>query len=287
MLEILDLHKSFGRKEVLKGISLKLNTGIYGLLGTNGAGKTTLIRCMVNLYNTRNGSIRFEEKSIGYNSSFSKNIGYLPQKFGLFKELTVYEMLEYFSVLKKIPKKLIDSYIKESLKIVNLEDRTNDKISTLSGGMIRRLGIAQAILGDPKIIIFDEPTAGLDPEERIRFKNLLSHIKKDKIIIISTHIVEDVEACCNKIIIINDGKIIIINDGKIISTGNCEEIKAIADGKVFEVKEGTTINSNHFVEKTFERKGENYLRILSSKKEGFKILEPNIEDGYMCILKGI
>ncbi len=279
MLEILDLYKSFGKKEVLKGISLKLYTGIYGLLGTNGAGKTTLIRCIVNLYNIRNGSIKFQETDIAYNSSFSKNIGYLPQKFGLFKELTVYEMLEYFSVLKKIPKKLMDSYIKESLKIVNLENKINDRISTLSGGMIRRLGIAQAILGDPKIIIFDEPTAGLDPEERIRFKNLLSHIKKDKIIIISTHIVEDVEACCNKIII--------INDGKIISTGNCEEIKAIADGKVFEVKEGTTINSNHFVEKTFERKGENYLRILSSKKEGFKSLEPNIEDGYMCILKGI
>lgn len=279
MLEILDLHKSFGKKEVLKGISLKLNTGIYGLLGTNGAGKTTLIRCIVNLYNTSNGSISFQEKDIVYNSSFSKNIGYLPQKFGLFKELTAYEMLEYFSVLKNIPKKLIDSYIKESLKIVNLEDKINDKISTLSGGMIRRLGIAQAILGDPKIIIFDEPTAGLDPEERIRFKNLLSHIKKDKIIIISTHIVEDVEACCNKIII--------INDGKIINTGTCEETKAMADGKVFEVREGTTINSKHFLEKTYEKNGENYLRILSSEKEGFTSLEPTIEDGYMCILKGI
>jgi ABC-2 type transport system ATP-binding protein len=279
MLEILELRKSFGKKEVLKGISISLKAGVYGLLGTNGAGKTTLMRCIVNLYNISKGNIKFQEIDIVNNTSFSKNVGYLPQKFGLFKELTVYEMLEYFGVLKKLPKKLMDSYIKNSLKIVNLEDRIHDKTRTLSGGMIRRLGIAQAILGDPKIIIFDEPTAGLDPEERIRFKNLLSEIKKDKIIIVSTHIVEDVEACCDRIII--------MDDGKILSEGNSKEIKSMAKGKVFEVKEGTKINPNNFVEKTFERDGGNFLRILASEKEGYKSLDPTIEDGYMCILKGI
>ncbi|MEA4825949.1 MAG: ABC transporter ATP-binding protein [Clostridium sp.] len=279
MLEISNLHKSFRKKKVLKGISINFKTGIYGLLGTNGAGKTTLMRCIVNLYNVTNGNIKFHGIDTVDNANYFKSIGYLPQKFGLFKELTVYEMLKYFALLKKLPKNSIDSYVKKSLEIVNLEDRTTDKISTLSGGMIRRLGIAQAILGDPKIIIFDEPTAGLDPEERIRFKNLLSDIKKDKTIIISTHIVEDVEACCDKIVI--------MNDGKILSEGTSEKIKSIANGKVFEVKEGTKINSNHFVEKTFERNGENFSRILSSTNEGYKTLEPSIEDGYMCILKGI
>ncbi|GCD09295.1 ATP-binding cassette domain-containing protein [Clostridium tagluense] len=279
MLEILELHKSFGKKEVLKGISINLKTGVYGLLGTNGAGKTTLLRCIVNLYNINKGKIKFQEKDIVNNSTFSKNIGYLPQKFGLFKELTVYEMLEYFAILKKLPKELIDSYIKDSIKIVNLEDKIHDKTSTLSGGMIRRLGIAQAILGNPKIIVFDEPTAGLDPEERIRFKNLLSYIKKDKIIIVSTHIVEDVEACCDKIIIMNDGKIII--------EGNSGDIKSIANGKVFEVNEGTKINCNHFVEKTFERDGKNFLRVISSEKVAHTNVEATIEDGYMCLLKGI
>ena len=167
MLKILDLHKSFKRKEILKGISINLDTGIYGLLGKNGAGKTTLMRCIVNLYNTTKGSIKFQEKDVVNDTSFSKNIGYLPQKFGLFKELTVYEMMEYFAVLKKLPKESIDMYIKSSLEIVNLDDKLKDKISTLSGGMIRRLGIAQAILGDPKIIIFDEPTAGLEDRKSV------------------------------------------------------------------------------------------------------------------------
>lgn len=279
MLEILDLHKSFRKKEVLKGISINSKTGIYGLLGTNGAGKTTLMRCVVNLYNPTKGCIKFEGKDITKNVEYSKNIGYLPQKFGLFKELTVYEMLEYFATLKKIPKESIDEYIKSSLQTVNLENKMNDKISTLSGGMIRRVGIAQAILGDPKIIIFDEPTAGLDPEERIRFKNLLSDIKKDKIIIISTHIVEDVEACCDKIII--------MDDGKILREGTSQEIKSIADKKVFKVAQGTKVNSNDFVLKTFEKDGENYLRILSNENKGYISLEPTIEDGYMCTLKGI
>lgn len=279
MLEILDLNKSFKKKEVLREISISLNTGVYGLLGSNGAGKTTLIRCIVNLYNINKGNIRFQGIDVTNNNEFLKNIGYLPQKFGLFKELTVYDNLQYFGVLKKIPKKSMESCIKESLRKVNLLDKVNNKVSTLSGGMIRRLGIAQAILGNPQIIIFDEPTAGLDPEERIRFKNLLSDIKQDKIIIISTHIVEDVEACCDKIII--------INDGKILKVGSSEEIVSIARGKVFEVAEGTLINSNCYVEKTFLRNGKKFLRILSNKKEEYKSLEPTIEDGYMCILKGI
>lgn len=279
MLEILDLHKSFKKKEILKGIPINLDTGVYGLLGTNGAGKTTLMRCVVNLYNPTKGCIKFQGKDITKNVEYSKNIGYLPQKFGLFKELTVYEMLEYFATLKKIPKESIDEYIRTSLQTVNLENKMNDKISTLSGGMIRRVGIAQAILGDPKIIIFDEPTAGLDPEERIRFKNLISDIKKDKIIIISTHIVEDVEACCDKIII--------MDDGKILREGTSQEIKSIADGKVFQVTQGTRVNSNDFVLKTFEKNGENYLRILSNENKGYISLGPTIEDGYMCTLKGI
>ena len=279
MLEILDLNKSFKKKEVLKEISISLKTGVYGLLGPNGAGKTTLIRCIVNLYDITKGNIRFQGIDVTNNNAFSKNIGYLPQKFGLFKELTVYDNLQYFAVLKKISKESMDTCIKESLKKVNLQDRVNNKVSTLSGGMVRRLGIAQAILGNPQIIIFDEPTAGLDPEERIRFKNLLSSIKEDKIIIISTHIVEDVETCCNKMII--------MNDGKIFKMGNSEEIISIARGKVFEVKQGIGIDSNWYVEKTFFRNGEEFLRVLSNKKEEYKSLEPTIEDGYMCILKGI
>ena len=279
MLEISNLSKSFKKYEVLKEISISLENGVYGLLGSNGAGKTTLIRCITNIYNINKGNIKFKGKDVYNNNELLKNIGYLPQKFGLFKEITVYENLQYFCILKGLSKKSIDFYITDCLKKVNLEDKINHKVSTLSGGMIRRLGIAQAIIGDPQIIIFDEPTAGLDPEERIRFKNILSYIKKDKLIIISTHIVEDVEACCDKIII--------MNDGKILKTGSTEEIEFVAKGKVFEVKAGNDSKTDWYVEKTFSRNGETFLRVLSNKVEKYESLEPTIEDGYMCILKGI
>lgn len=279
MLEILNLNKSFKGFEVLKDISISLENGVYGLLGANGAGKTTLIRCIVNLYNLNKGSIKFKSTDIVHNDEFLNSIGYLPQIFGLFKELSVYENLQYFCILKKINKNNIHDAIKESLKLVNLEDRANRKVSTLSGGMIRRLGIAQALLGNPQIIIFDEPTAGLDPEERIRFKNILSDIKKDRLIIISTHIVEDVEACCNKIII--------MSNGKILKTGSAKEVESAASGKVYEVEQDNNINTDFYVEKSFIRDGKTFLRILSNKQEEYKSLEPTIEDGYMCIVKGI
>ncbi|GAB6087968.1 ATP-binding cassette domain-containing protein [Alkaliphilus crotonatoxidans] len=279
MLEVINLDKAFKKKEVLKNVSISLKPGVYGLLGSNGAGKTTLIRCLVKLYHITKGQIKYNGVDVINNNLFTENVGYLPQKFGLFKELTVYDNLQYFGVLKKIPKGLIETSIKASLEIVNLKDRINDRVSTLSGGMIRRLGIAQAILGEPEIIIFDEPTAGLDPEERLRFKNILSTIKENKIIIISTHIVEDVEACC-------DG-LIIMNEGAILKEGSCGEIISMAEGKVFEVKEGTHINSSCHIQKSYLKNGERFLRILSSKSVGDKRLEPTIEDGYMCIMKGI
>ena len=131
--------------------------------------------------------------------------GYLPQKFGMFKELSVYDMMDYFAVLKEIPKSERHAEIGRVVEFVNLSDRIKDRVGSLSGGMIRRLGIAQALLGDPKILLFDEPTAGLDPEERMRFKNIIRQLPKDKIILISTHIVEDVEAVCDHIMVMQAG----------------------------------------------------------------------------------
>ena len=203
MLTIHNLTKKFGRKLVLDNISFSFDNGVYGLLGPNGAGKTTLMRCLTKLYNTKDGVIFYNDVSITKDKEYLTHIGYLPQKFGLFKDLKVYEMMMLLANLKKVDSKQAKKMIYDSIKVVNLSDRINSRISTLSGGMIRRLGIAQALLDDPKIIIFDEPTAGLDPEERLRFKNIISEIKKDKIIIISTHIVEDVEAVCDKVAIMN------------------------------------------------------------------------------------
>ncbi|MDR1699983.1 MAG: ATP-binding cassette domain-containing protein, partial [Lachnoclostridium sp.] len=199
MLTLENVSKKFRRREVLKNISFQLEEGCYGLLGPNGAGKTTLLRCILKLYPIDSGSIMVEEEN---------QISYLPQKFGMFRELSVYDMLYYFSAVKKIPKVHRKEEIEKVLSLVNLEDRIKEKISRLSGGMQRRLGIAQAIMGDSRILFFDEPTAGLDPEERARFKSLISSISENKTILISTHIVEDIEVTCDRVIILKEGNIL-------------------------------------------------------------------------------
>lgn len=274
MIEIKNLTKKFKRKIALNNVNLKLENGIYGLLGPNGSGKTTLMRCITKLYSLNNGELIFQNKSY-------ESIGYLPQKFGMFKELTVYEMMSYILYMKNVKKDNHLSEINKTIKLVNMEDRINDRIGSLSGGMIRRLGIAQAILNNPKVLIFDEPTTGLDPEERMRFKNLLSKIKDDKIVIISTHIVEDVESVCNKIII--------MNEGNVISIGSTEDIRQFAKNKcyILESNVAEDLKENHFIVKFYEDNEGKKTRILSSKNLSIDSVEPTIEDGYLCYIKGI
>ena len=208
MIELNALTKKIRKKVVLDQVSLRLESGVYGMLGPNGAGKTTLIRCLLELYTINGGKIRMDIPH--------HRIGYLPQNFGLFRELTVYDMLYYFCGLKKISKEKREEVIEKSLAFVNLSEHKKSKISKLSGGMQRRVGIAQAIIGDPPLIIFDEPTVGLDPEERRRFKDMLFELKKDRVILFSTHIVGDLEDVCDKVII--------MNNGRVVKTGTLQEI---------------------------------------------------------------
>lgn len=272
MIVLDGVEKKFGKKEVLKNISVKFEKGCYGLLGPNGAGKTTLLRCMLDLYTTNSGNISIEVKN---------KIGYLPQKFGVFRELSVYDMLYYFAALKKIPKKKRRDEIEQALLLVNLEDQGEEKIAHLSGGMQRRVGIAQAILGKPEILFFDEPTAGLDPEERIRFKSLITSLMKDRLILISTHIVEDVESVCDHVIIMNKGEI--ISDATVSETCN------YAKDKVYEIAEDhSKVDELCYLEKTVERDGVLYRRVLSSEKPERGIPRiPTLEDGYMVKIRGI
>ena len=187
-LQLKEVRKSFRRKEILHGISCDLENGVYGLLGTNGAGKTTLMRCMTGYYQYK-GDIILNESNV--RKMGLRKIGYLPQKFVGYPELSVYQMLEYFCNIKKLSRREWKDQIDQSLTYTNLEDKRDAKIRTLSGGMVRRVGIAQAILGDPQVILLDEPTSGLDPEERNRFKNVIDNISDGRIVILSTHIVED------------------------------------------------------------------------------------------------
>lgn len=270
MLKISRCSKKFKRKYVLNDISINFEPGVYGLLGPNGAGKTSLIRCICGLYKTDGGSI---EKN--------GEIGYLPQKFGAFKQLSVYNMMEYFAAIKNIEKNEQASEINRCLNAVHLDNQIDKKIKNLSGGMLRRLGIAQVMLGSPKIMIFDEPTVGLDQEERIRFKNIVNNIKKDKIILISTHIVSDLEVVCNKILI--------INEGKLLFCGTNQEVSALAKNKVFLIanENKEQIDENCIVQSSIEIEGKQYLRILSNQKITGDVQSPTVEDGYMCLLKQI
>ena len=254
MLKLYQCTKAFKKTKALNSFTCELVYGIYGLLGPNGAGKTTLMRCICGLLQIDSGSIEFGNQAIGY----------LPQQFGAIKQLTVYEMMKYFAVLKKLPKE------------------THEKTGSLSGGMVRRLGIAQAVMGNPEIIIFDEPTAGLDPEERVRFKNLLKALKDNKTIIISTHIVSDVEAVCDNIIV--------IKDGEKICQGNGNQIKSLAENKVYLIPEKfeDKIGTECFIKDRVSKDDENYIYVLSPNQLEFGTkINPCIEDGYLCSLKNI
>lgn len=281
MLEINNLVMSFGKKEILKGIDFGFSNGIYGVLGPNGAGKTTLIRCIAGLYQPKRGQILYNGEPTLKSKSYLSRLGYLPQGFGVFKELKPVDALMLLANLKGIDKHAAKKEALRVLDIVNLSDELDKNIGSLSGGMLRRLGIAQAFLGDPEIIIFDEPTAGLDPEERIRFKNIISTVSRNKTIIISTHIVEDIEAVCDKILI--------MNDGKIIKSGSCNEIAKCADDKVFLVpaSSGFVAGNRAVVQKYFERNGEQLMRVLSGEELAFEKGDSCIEDGYICLIKGI
>lgn len=281
MLKINGLTKKFKKFKAIDSFSFEFNNGIYGLLGPNGAGKTTLLRCISKLYPVDNGVIFYNGQDINENKDYLECIGYLPQLFGMYKDLSVKEMMLMMANLKNIDLNNSNREIERVIKVVNLEEKMNAKVSSLSGGMIRRLGIAQALLGKPKIIIFDEPTAGLDPEERLRFKNIISEIARNIIVIISTHIVEDIEAICDTIVI--------MNKGKLITSGSSSDIRNIAKSKVYIVPENDVLNlpNNCQIEKHLELNGQKCARVLSNLKLKYIQDSPNIEDGYICAIKNI
>lgn len=271
------LTKNLQKNTVLDNITLSFDKGVYGLLGPNGSGKTTLIRCITGMYGYK-GDISVEGKNISASPAYIDRIGYLPQQFDMFRELTLFEMMSYFAAMKHIEKKDVKDCVEKALEVVNLSEKKDSKTSTLSGGMKRRAGIAQAILGAPPIIILDEPTTGLDVEERLRFKNIISNIKEDKIIILSTHIIEDVEALCDRIVIINNGKLLADTDRNSITKK--------AEGKVYEFNV-SDVPQNSEIQKLYEINGEKKARVLSNGVLNGKTIQPTVEDGYLCYIKDI
>lgn len=226
-LQVEHLYKSYRRKEALQDVCFTLHKGTYGLLGENGAGKSTLMRMMATVDFPTKGEIRYGGRSIfSMDEEYRSLIGYMPQNYNVYPSFTARDFLEYMGVLKGIPKEKLKHRIEEVLEFVNLSDVAGKKVKTFSGGMKRRIGIAQAIINEPEILILDEPTAGLDPKERIRFSNIISDMGKDKIVLLSTHIVSDIEAIASELVV--------MKKGEVLETGNVDDLVRTVKGQVWE-----------------------------------------------------
>lgn len=247
MLEIRNLSKSYGKKVALNNINLKFDNGLYGLLGPNGAGKSTLMNIITDNLKADNGEILWngmDYQKLGV--KYREILGYMPQQQGLYNGFTGKRFLNYIAVLKDIPKKEILLEIEESAKKVNLQNELDKKINMYSGGMKQRLLIASCILGNPKLIIFDEPTAGLDPKERVRVKKLMQELSSKSIVIIATHIVPDIENIAKEIVILKEGVLIEKNTPeklieKYAPNGDLEDVYM----NIFENKEENSFEKNN------------------------------------------
>lgn len=280
-IEVKGLNKFYGKKQALYDVNLSIHQGMFGLLGRNGAGKTTLMKTLATLLQKKDGEITVCGVPIENAREVRKIIGYLPQEFSLYPSMRVREAMEYLAILSGLNGAARKERIDVLLNRVNLTEHCGKKVKALSGGMKRRLGIAQALLNNPKVLIVDEPTAGLDPEERVRFRNLLSEIAEDRVVLLSTHIVGDIEASCENIAI--------IHEGRVIYNGTVETLLQAAEGRVFtlaaakrelpQLKRALSITSMH-------PKGDKvHIRFIADTPvQGAEACEPNIEDAYMLFL---
>ncbi|GAA2591796.1 ABC transporter ATP-binding protein [Dactylosporangium fulvum] len=229
MLELLDITKVYkGQKRAVDGLTLRLEPGLLGLLGPNGAGKSSLLRIAATVMRPTGGQVRFDgTDAVARPGALRRALGYLPQDFGVYPNLTAREFLAYLAAVKGLSSRSARSRIDELLELVNLTHAARRPLGGFSGGMLRRVGIAQTLLADPRVVIVDEPTAGLDPEERVRFRNLLSDLAADRVVLLSTHIVSDIESVATRIAVIKDGRVRL--------DGRPEDLLRTVAGHVWEV----------------------------------------------------
>lgn len=282
VLELKNVTKTYKHKNANENINLTLESGVYGLLGPNGAGKSTLMKQMATITSTTSGKILYNNKDVlSLDEEYRAVVGYLPQDFDAYKNFKAKEFLMYMAALKGMDKKESKKRVDELLELVGLSQVSNKLVSKFSGGMKRRVGIAQALLNNPKILILDEPTAGLDPQERTRFRNLLSQIGKDTIVILSTHIISDIESVAKETIMIKDGKVLL--------QGTHKQILEDMNGKVYTVTttDESVINEiqNKFKVVSINRGIDNTsIRFISETKPSYENMEatnPRFEDVYM------
>lgn len=279
-LQLVDLSRQFGKVTAVNHVNLSVGNGVYGLLGVNGAGKTTLMRMLCTLIKPTQGQILWDGKDIfEMDGEYRKLLGYLPQDFGFYPDFTVEEYLRYIATIKGLRPAVAKRRIRELLPQVGLAKAAHKKMKTLSGGMKRRAGIAQAMLNDPKLLILDEPTAGLDPMERVRFRNLISELSQERIIILSTHIVSDIEYIANEIWLMKEGRLLL--------RGDLEDILAAMQVKVWSCyveQETAERMMRQFKVSNMRSEGKRaQLRVISQTApvDGAISVEPTLEDVFL------
>ena len=278
-LKLEDINKSYKNK-VLDGISFELEKGVYGLLGPNGAGKSTLIRLLCGIEEANSGDILWDGESIHTLDERYRNIlGYVPQKIGYYPDFTAVKFMEYIAQLKGIPKEIREKEISDALSLVNLEDTGNKKIKNFSGGMKQRLGIAQAILNHPELLVLDEPTVGLDIDERMNFKQFISEYAKNKIVLFATHIVSDIEDIGNEIIM--------LKNGKIVKQGDIPTLLELVQGNVWKCvctqEQAVELKKQYKISNMRIEKDGIELRIVSDEKPllDATVVEGKLQDLYL------
>jgi ABC-2 type transport system ATP-binding protein len=283
-LTVDNLSKNYrGGVKALQNVQLSLRPGVLGLLGPNGAGKSTLMRILATITEASSGRVLWNDRDIARNpDALRRVLGYLPQDFGVYPNLSAIEFLDYLAAVKGIPAAAARQRISELLALVNLADAAKRPLGGYSGGMRQRVGIAQALLNDPQLLIVDEPTAGLDPEERVRFRNLLSELAGERIVILSTHIVSDVEAVATDIAI--------LAHGQVLAHGVPEALLSQVAGKIWEVvvpsAELPALRQKHLVSNTTHRSDGVHARVVagSAPSAEARQLEPSLEDAYLAAL---
>lgn len=281
LLEIKGIEKSYGDKKALKQLDIQLSKGIYGLLGPNGAGKSTLMKLICMLIKPTKGKILYDSVDIRKNKKdFLKKVGYMPQQHCLYPEFKVEEYLYYIGALKGMSKNATKESAEKLLKSLKLWDIRGQRIRTLSGGMKQRLMFAQAMLDNPDIVILDEPTAGLDPKKRIEMRNIIAEYAKDRIILIATHVVSDVE-------LISD-QILLLDQGELLAQNSVEELNKQLKGKVVEVEADNRIEilkDNYMISSMYKKEGKIYAKLLLRDDDelpsGSSPVYPNLEDVYL------
>ena len=274
--------KYYGKKQALKDVTMTIPSGMFGLLGRNGAGKTTLMKILATLHRADVGKVSVCGVDVNNSAEIRNMTGYLPQDFSMYGNMGAYEAMDYLGTLSGLSKRERKERMPKLLEKVNLSRNYRTKVKAMSGGMRRRLGIAQAILNNPKVLIVDEPTAGLDPEERVRFRNLLCEIAEERIVILSTHIVGDVEATCENIAV--------LDEGSLKFAGTVEELLNMAEGRIYTAEvsrmELEKIKKDYIVTGMLTKGSMVDVRFVSEEKpfEGAKNCEPNVEDAYLYLM---